>query len=186
MFEDVAELEKEYSGAFASLETTTTVDPKPDNTDWNAEYKKALDALLKYTKERLGILEDARTKELEAAKATYEQGLALIEENYQNGLKAAQGNAEKLAAVEQAKNDALKTLEMTYEREVADIIKKYRDQALSDAEKEARDRIDALQAEIEQIRRMNDTSNLREPRQQNVETQYNQSAITSMLGLGSN
>lgn len=186
MFDSVAEFEKEYSGLFASLEATTTTKTNPDTTDWGAEYSKALEALIKYTKERLGILEDARTKELEAAKATYEQGIALIEESYQNGIKAAQGNAEKLAAVEQAKNNALKTLEITYEREVADIIKKYRDQALSDAEKEARDRIDALQAEIEQIRRMNDTSNLREPRQQNVETQYNQSAITSMLGLGSN
>lgn len=122
---------------------------------------------------------------MEAAKASYDAGLKLIEENYQNGLKVARGNAEQILAVEEAKKNALKTLEVTYEREVADIIKKYRDQALSDAEKEARDRIDALQAEIEQIRRMNDTSNLREPRQQNVETQYNQPAITSMLGLGS-
>ena len=75
-------------------------------------------------------------------------------------------------------------LEITYEREVADIIKKYRDKALEDAEKAGRDRIEQLQKEIEQIRRMNDTSNLRAPQQQNVETQYNQPAITAMLGLG--
>ena len=110
--------------------------------------------------------------------------MKLIEENYQNGLKAAKGNAERIAAVEKAKADAMKTLEITYEREIQDILKKYRDQALEDAKAEGRKQIDELQKQIEQIRRMNDTSNLREPRQQNVETQYNQSAITTMLGLG--
>lgn len=170
MFEDVAELEKEYAGIFASATTTTT--PKGNGTDWNKEYKDALEALKNYVQDYLDVFKDARTKELDDNRKAYDQNIKDINENFLKGVEAAKGNAEKLLAIEDEKNKALEFARLAFERKTQEIIKKYNDQALEDEKKRIEEQYQVIQTEIERIRRMTDTSNLRQPREQTFQTVY--------------
>jgi hypothetical protein len=53
-----------------------------------------LKALDKYAKDRLDILKDERTKELDAARDNYNDLVNQIQEAYKQGTKAAKGNAD--------------------------------------------------------------------------------------------
>lgn len=48
----------------------------------------------KYAKDRLDILKDERTKELDAARDNYNDLVNQIQEAYKQGTKAAKGNAD--------------------------------------------------------------------------------------------
>lgn len=179
MFTDIAELEKAYEGIFVKH---TAV----DKTDWDAEYKKALDALRKYTNERLDLLKEAKVRELDVTKRNYDELLEQIQENYNNAIKAAQGNAKKIKLVTEQKNAALKAAELAYEKEVNDIIRKYRDEQLDKEQAVFDERISNIKQAIEIIRKLNDTSYLKNPQELNYQTNYKQSTLTNMLALGSN
>ena len=182
MFEDVAELEKEYAGFFGSV-TSTTTNSGP-STDWNKEYKEALEALKKYVQDYLDVFKDARTKELDDNRKAYEQNIKDINENFLKGVQAAQGNAKKLIELEDEKNNALKMAQLAYERQRLEIIDKYNDQVYEKQKAEFDREYKLLEMQIERNRKLNDTSNLKEPAQYDYQTKYKQPGVTSILGLG--
>lgn len=181
MFEDVAELEKEYAGFFGSVTATTNSGP---STDWEKEYKEALEALKNYVQDYLDVFKDARTKELDDNRKAYEENVKNINLNFLAGVKAAQGNAKKLLELEEEKNKALKMAQLAYERQRLDIIDKYNDQVYEKQKAELDREYTLLEKQIERNRKLNDTSNLQEPAQFNYQTKYKQPGVTSILGLG--
>lgn len=181
MFEDVAQLEKEYADFFGSVTTTTNSGP---STDWNKEYKEALEALKKYVQDYLDVFKDARTKELDDNRKAYEQNVKDINENFLKGVQAAQGNAKKLIELEDEKNNALKMAQLAYERQRLEIIDKYNDQVYEKQKAEFDREYKLLEMQIERNRKLNDTSNLKEPAQYDYQTKYKQPGVTSILGLG--
>lgn len=75
-------------------------------------------------------------------------------------------------------------LEEARERELAALRRKYNDDVLKSEEDRINNEINILQTQIERIRKMNDTSNLRESREQRYQTVYQQPVITTALGIG--
>lgn len=126
-----------------------------------AQRDKELEELAKYYKAARDLFKDARTKELDD-----------IREKYDAQIELAKKYGKDTTALEQAR-----------QREISEVIKKYNDQALKDQEAATQKQIDAIQTQIERIRKMNDTSNLRF-REQNYQTEYRQPGITAGLGLG--
>ena len=179
MFEEVAELEKEYSGIFATVTSSTSSGP---TTDWAAEYKEALEALKGYIQDYLDVFKDARTKELDDNRKAYEENIKNINLNFLKGVEAAQGNAKKLLEVEEEKNNALKLAQLTYERKRLEIIDKYNDEVFEKQKAELDREYSLLEKQLERNRRLYDTTNLREPKQANYQTTYNQNPLP--LGLG--
>lgn len=180
---EVAELEKDYSGIFATLEATTNPTSSVNSTDWAEEYKKALEALKKYNQEKLDLLKDARTRELDENKRAYEEDLKTIQETYEAGVKAAQGNKEKLLAIENEKNQALKNALIAYEKQRIEIINKYNDIELERQKSDLDRQYSLLEKQIERNRKLYDTSNLKDPSKISYQTQYKQRAMTRGLGL---
>lgn len=178
----ITELETEYSKVYAVLESTTSGGSGKNKTDWAEEYKKALDALKNYNQDRLDEMKDARTRELDENKRSYEEDLKNIQENYEAGVKAAQGNKQKLLAVEEEKNKALKLAQIRYERTRLEIIDKYNDEVYEKQKSELDREYSLLEKQLERNRRLYDTTNLREPKQVNYQTTYNQNPLP--LGLG--
>lgn len=93
---------------------------------------------------------DDRTKELQAVAKHYDELIALAEKYKQDTT----------------------LLEAARQREIQEIIDKYNKQALEDQKKKIDEQYQLIQTEIERIRRMNDTSNLRQPREQTYQTVY--------------
>lgn len=189
LLQQVAELEKSYSGVFAYLETTTKPDPKTDKTDWAKTYKEALEALRRYNQDMLAELADARTKELYENKKAYEEDVKNIEETYKSGVQAAQGNAKKLLEVEEEKNKALHFAQLTYEKRRLEIIDKYNDEAFN-KEKDALDReYSELERQLDRRLKLNQAQRekLQNPADFEVQyqTRYRKPKITTVLGLGS-
>lgn len=184
LLQQVADLEKSYSGIFSSLETTTNPSPNIDKTDWAKAYKEALDALKKYNQDRLDEMKDARTRELDENKRAYDEDLKNIQETYEAGVKAAQGNKEKLLAVENEKNQALKLAQIRYERTRLEIIDRYNDEVYEKQKSELDREYNLLEKQLERNRRLYDTTSLREPKQANYQTKFNQNPLP--LGLGRN
>lgn len=170
MFEDVAELEKEYAGFFSSSTVTTTAGGSA--TDWAKQYADSLESLKDYVQDALDVFKDARTKELDDNKRAYDKNVKDINESFLKGVEAAKGNAEKLLAIEDEKNKALELTRLAFERRMQEIIQKYNDQALEDEKKRIEDQYEVIQKEIERIRKMSDTSYLRSPQQQVFQTVY--------------
>lgn len=83
--------------------------------------------------------------------------------------------AERIALAEKYGRDTVE-LELAREKELADLEKQFAEQA-------ANEEYQRIQTHIEQIRRMYDTSNLREPTEQRYQTTYQQPPITRALGL---
>lgn len=127
-------------------------------------------------------MKDARTRELDENKRAYEEDLKNIQENYEAGVKAAQGNKDKLLAVENEKNQALKLAQIRYERTRLEIIDKYNDEVYEKQKSELDREYSLLEKQLERNRRLYDTTNLREPKQVNYQTTYNQNPLP--LGLG--
>lgn len=149
LFEDVADLEKQYEGAFASTTTTTTTsgNGSSDKKDINKDILESyLDAINKYE----DGLRSAREKELEDTE-TYYNDLIILATKF--GRNTEDLEREKAAAL-------------------AEINKKYADEALEAQKAEAEKQLDELQKQIERLRKMKATSNLQEPREQTFQTNY--------------
>jgi hypothetical protein len=132
-------------------------------------------------------MKDARTRELDENKRAYDEDLKNIQETYEAGVKAAQGNKEKLLAVENEKNQALKLAEIRYYKDRKEIIKKYNDEAFQQQKDDLDREYNLLEKQIERNRKLADTSNLKNPEEYNgqYQTRYKQRGITKILGLGS-
>ena len=98
------------------------------------------------------MLKDARTRELDENKRAYEEDVKNIQENYEKGVKAAQGNKQKLLEIENEKNKALKLALVTYERERLDIIKKYDEEELERQKRSLDRQYNLLEKQIERNR----------------------------------
>lgn len=129
-------------------------------------------------------MKDARTRELDENKRAYDEDLKNIQENYEAGVKAAQGNKEKLLAVENEKNQALKLAQIRYERTRLEIIDRYNDEVYEKQKSELDREYNLLEKQLERNRRLYDTTSLREPKQANYQTKFNQNPLP--LGLGRN
>lgn len=106
---------------------------------------------------------------------------------YNNYLKDVQEIEKRYAAeIDLAKeyNQDTIQLEEARERELAALRRKYNDDVLKSEEDRINNEINILQTQIERIRKMNDTSNLKEPREQRYQTVYRQPVITTALGIG--
>lgn len=182
----IAELEGEYAGIFASLEASTSKGGQAA-TDWVKEYKDALEAIKKYNQDRLNEMKDARTRELRENSRAYAEDLKNIKENYEAGVKAAQGNKQKLLEIENEKNEALKLAQIRYYKDRNEIIKKYDDEAFQKQKDDLDRQYNLLEKQIERNRKLADTSNLKNPEEYNgqYQTRYKQRGITKILGLGS-
>lgn len=132
----------------------------------------------------MDVFKDARTKELDDNRKAYEENVKNINENFLKGVQAAQGNAKKLLEVEDEKNKALYFAQLAYERRRIEIIDKYNDEVYEKQKAELDREYRLLEMQIERNRKLNDTSNLREPAQYDFQTKYKQSKVTSILGLG--
>ena len=129
-------------------------------------------------------MKDARTRELDENKRAYDEDLKNIQETYEAGVKAAQGNKEKLLAVENEKNQALKLAQIRYERTRLEIIDRYNDEVYEKQKSELDREYNLLEKQLERNRRLYDTTSLREPKQANYQTKFNQNPLP--LGLGRN
>lgn len=129
-------------------------------------------------------MKDARTRELDENKRAYDEDLKNIQETYEAGVKAAQGNKEKLLAVENEKNQALKLAQIRYERTRLEIIDRYNDEVYEKQKSELDREYSLLEKQLERNRRLYDTTSLREPKQANYQTKFNQNPLP--LGLGRN
>lgn len=219
MFEDVAMLEKEYAGFFATTTTTTSGGDKAteefdkisekiqqlieyyqqaeeilnnpnyeleekyaQELDWTRKYYESRIALAKGDAEEIARLEAERDKKLADIRNKFENDTL-----YNNYLKDVQEIEKRYAAeIDLAKEYNLDTiqLEEARERELAALRRKYNDDVLKSEEDRINSEINILQTQIERIRKMNDTSNLREPREQRYQTVYRQPVITTALGIG--
>lgn len=219
MFEDVAILEKEYLGFFATVTTTTSGGDKAaeeldkisekikqlieyyqqaeeilnnpnyeleekyaQELDWTRKYYESRIALAKGDAEEIARLEAERDKKLADIRNKFENDTL-----YNNYLKDVQEIEKRYAAeIDLAKeyNQDTLQLEEARERELAALRRKYNDDVLKSEEDRINNEINILQTQIERIRKMNDTSNLREPREQRYQTVYRQPVITTALGIG--
>lgn len=219
MFEDVAMLEKEYAGFFATVTTTTSGGDKAteefdkisekiqqlieyyqqaeeilndpnyeleekyaQELDWTRKYYESRIALAKGDAEEIARLEAERDKKLADIRNKFENDTL-----YNNYLKDVQEIEKRYAAeIDLAKeyNQDTLQLEEARERELAALRRKYNDDVLKSEEDRISNEINILQTQIERIRKMNDTSNLKEPKEQKYQTVYQQPVITTALGIG--
>lgn len=149
LFESVAEFDKEYSGIFASIKVEPPKDD-PKYKEWLAQKEKDLETLKKANEDALQVFMDDIDKELQAVTKHYDELIELAK-------KYGQDTA---------------LLEVARQKEIDDIMEKYAQKDLDDQKKRLDEQYQLIQTEIERIRKMNDTSNLRQPREQTFQTVY--------------
>lgn len=121
-------------------------------------------------------LEDTIKQDLEALIQYYKEAEQVLSDEMVNAKQAIMDKyAERIALAEKYGRDTTE-LELAREKELADLEKQF-------AENQANEEYQRIQTHIEQIRRMYDTSNLREPTEQRYQTTYQQPPITRALGL---
>lgn len=121
-------------------------------------------------------LEDTIKQDLEALIQYYKEAEQVLSDEMVNAKQAIMDKyAERIALAEKYGRDTIE-LELAREKELADLEKQFAEQA-------ANEEYQRIQTHIEQIRRMYDTSNLREPTEQRYQTTYQQPPITRALGL---
>ena len=144
LFEEMFELEKRSDPYFNKV------------TEGAAEAAEAkadeLKTLEQYYKEARRLFMDARTRELEEIREKYDEQIALAKKH----------------------NKDTTLLEQARQREIDEVIKKYNDERLAKLQEDAEKQYEVIQKQIERIRMMNDTSNLREPQDQSHMTEYKQ------------
>lgn len=151
MFKDVANLQKSYSGFFASATTTVTNNKDDDKwKEWLAQKEKDLETLRQANEAAKEVFMDDIDKELRAVTKKYDELIAL--------------------AKKYGEDSAL--LEVARQKEIDDIMAKYADKELEEQKQRIEEQYELLQTAIERIRKMNDTANLRDPRQQVFQTVY--------------
>lgn len=145
LFEEMFELEKRSKPFFA--------DAAAESVEAAADAKKEeLEQLKQYYNDALKLFMDARTRELQE-----------VEEKYKEQIELAKKHNQDTALLERAK-----------QREIDEIIKKYEDERIQKQKEQVEEQLQVLQQQIERIRQMNDTSNLREPQAQSFTTEYKQ------------
>lgn len=150
--------------------------------DWTRKYYESRIALAKGDAEEIARLEAERDKKLTDIRNRFEN-----ETLHNNYLKDVQEIEKRYAAeIDLAKeyNQDTLQLEEARERELAALRRKYNDDVLKSEEDRINNEINILQTQIERIRKMNDTSNLKEPKEQKYQTVYRQPVITTALGIG--
>lgn len=148
LFEEVFELEEKSDQYFAEVE-----EGAGETTQTVADTKKEeLEQLKQYYDDALKLFMDARTRELQEVEDKYAEQIALAKKHNQD-----------TTLLEQAK-----------QREIDNIIKKYEDERLQRQKEQVEEQLQVLQQQIDRIRMMNDTSNLREPQEQSFMTNYHQ------------
>lgn len=158
---------KEYEGL---LNGTNQADDDAAKAAAEAEAKA------KAAKEAAEALKDTMRQDLETLKKANEDALRVLMDERTRELQDVAKHYDELIELAKKYNQDTTLLELARQREIQDIIDKY--------EKERREKeYDDIQTEIEQIRRMYDTSNLREPTEQRYQTTYQQPPITRALGL---
>lgn len=162
LFTDVANLDKEYYGLMGDMATTTVTTTTSNGNNLKDETERELELLAKYYKDARDLFKDARTKELDDTRAKYAEQIELAKKYGQDTV----------------------LLEQARDREIAEIIEKFRKQAADERQAAIDAEIADLQESIERIRKMYATSSLRNPQDKNFQTTYKQSPITTLLGLG--
>ena len=148
LFDEVFDLEEKSAPYFTEIEDGAA-DAAKAAADAKAEELKQLK---QYYDEALKLFMDARTRELQEVNDKYDEQIALAKKHNQD-----------TTLLEQAK-----------QREIDNIIKKYNDERLAKLQEDAEKQYEVIQKQIERIRMMNDTSNLREPQDQSHMTEYKQ------------
>ena len=144
LFEEMFELEKRSDPYFNKV-----TEGAAEAAEAKAEELKTLE---QYYKEARRLFMDARTRELEEIREKYDEQIALAKKH----------------------NQDTTLLEQARQREIDDVIKKYNDERLAKLQEDAEKQYEVIQKQIERIRMMNDTSNLREPQDQSDMTEYKQ------------
>lgn len=148
LFEEVFELEEKSDQYFAEVE-----EGAGETTQTVADTKKEeLEQLKQYYNDALKLFMDARTRELQE-----------VEEKYKEQIELAKKHNQDTTLLERAK-----------QREIDEIIKKYEDERIQRQKEQVEEQLQVLQQQIDRIRMMNDTSNLREPQEQSFMTNYHQ------------
>lgn len=148
LFEEMFELEKKSDPYFTEVEEGAA-DAAKAAADAKAEELKQLK---QYYDEALKLFMDARTRELQE-----------VEEKYKEQIELAKKHNQDTTLLERAK-----------QREIDEIIKKYEDERIQRQKEQVEEELARLQQQIDRIRMMNDTSNLREPQEQSFTTEYKQ------------
>lgn len=154
LFEEMFELEKKSEPFFNKV-----TEGAKEAADAR---KQDLEQLAEYYKEARRLFMDARTRELEEIREKYDEQIAL--------------------AKKYKKDTTL--LEQARQREIDEVIKKYNDERLAKMQADIEEQLQEYQKQIERIRMMNDTSNLREPQAQSFTTEYKQ-GFGNVFGAGS-
>lgn len=162
LFTDVANLDKEYYGLMGDMATTTVTTTTTNGNSVKDNTERDLELLAQYYKAARDLFKDARTKELDDTRAKYAEQIELAKKYNQDTI----------------------LLEQARDREIAEIIERYRKQAADERQAAIDKEIAELQESIERIRKMYATSSLRNPQDKNFQTTYKQSPITTLLGLG--
>ena len=148
LFEEMFELEKKSDPYFTEIEEDAG-DAAQAAADAKAEELKQLK---QYYDEALKLFMDARTRELQEVKDKYDEQIALAKKH----------------------NQDTTLLERAKQREINEIIKKYEDERIQRQKEQVEEELARLQQQIDRIRMMNDTSNLRQPQEQSFTTEYKQ------------
>ena len=144
LFEEMFKLEKRSDPYFNKV-----TEGAAEAAEAKAEELKTLE---QYYKEARRLFMDARTRELEEIREKYDEQIALAKKH----------------------NKDTTLLEQARQREIDEVIKKYNDERLAQMQEDAEKQYELIQKQIERIRMMNDTSNLREPQDQSHMTEYKQ------------
>ena len=144
------------------MATTTVTTTTSNGNNVKDETERELELLAKYYKDARDLFKDARTKELDDTRAKYAEQIELAKKYGQDTI----------------------LLEQARDREIAEIIERFRKQAADERKAAIDAEIADLQESIERIRKMYATSSLRNPQDRNFQTTYKQSPITTLLGLG--
>lgn len=158
LLKTIADLNKEYSGFFGSV--TVGGDDNDDKyKEWLEQKKRDLETLKKATEDAIKVWRDDQTNEIDAVKEKYDELIALAKKYNQDS----------------------SFLELTREREIQKIVDKYKQQALDDQKKKIDEQYQLIQTEIERIRKMSDTSNLRQPQEYEYKTHYQRPALEGLF-----
>ena len=150
LLKTIADASREYAGFFTSTTTTTNGGGDDEWKKWLEQREKDLETLREANKAAMEVFMDDRTKELQAVAKKYDELIALAKKYGEDST----------------------LLELARQREIQEIIDKYNQQALDKEKERIENQYELIQKEIERIRKMNDTSNLRDPRQQVFQTVY--------------
>lgn len=150
--------------------------------DWTRKYYDAQIELAKGNATEISKLEAERDKKLTDIRNKFEN--ETLHNNYLKDVQEIEDRYSVQIDLAKEYNQDTIQLEEARERELAALRRKYNDDILESEENRINNEITLLQSQIERIRKMNDTSNLKEPKEQKYQTVYQHPVITTALGIG--